>query len=174
LNWVVSWDIEPLGKSVIAVVALGSNLGDRQAHLEFAFARLASILEHLRCSSLYDTEPVDVPDAQPRFLNAAAAGETALPPRELLDVLLSIERERGRERPRPGAARTLDLDLILYGDLTIAEPALTVPHPRFRERRFVLEPVAEIVPEAIDPGTGRTMSQLLGRLEPRDHATPRR
>jgi 2-amino-4-hydroxy-6-hydroxymethyldihydropteridine diphosphokinase len=162
------------GDRAVAVVALGSNLGDRQAHLEFAFARLASILDKLRRSSVYETEPVDVPDEQPPFLNAAAVGETTVPPRELLDALLAIERERGRERPRPGAARTLDLDLILYGDRIIAGPAITVPHPRFRERRFVLEPIAEIAPETVDPETGQTMTQLLRRLELRDSSAPRR
>lgn len=97
---------------------------------------------------------------QPRFLNAAAVGWTTLAPRELLETLLRVERDFGRERPFPGAARTLDLDLILYGDLVIEEVGLSVPHPRFRERGFVLEPLAEVASDWIDPVTGRSISEL--------------
>ncbi len=93
---------------------------------------------------------------------------TALGPRALLDALLQIERECGRTRPRPGAARTLDLDLILYGGSTISESGLEVPHPRFRERRFVLEPLAEVAGEWVDPVTGRSVSALLRRLRALD------
>jgi 2-amino-4-hydroxy-6-hydroxymethyldihydropteridine diphosphokinase len=145
---------------VVAAVSLGSNLGDRGAHLDFAVARLRTILDDLRVSRYRDTDPVGVPDRQPLFLNAAAVGETALGARELLDALLAIERERGRERPFPGAARTLDLDLVLYGSLVADEPGLIVPHPRFRERLFVLEPLAEIAPDLVDPVTGRTVGEL--------------
>jgi 2-amino-4-hydroxy-6-hydroxymethyldihydropteridine diphosphokinase len=101
----------------------------------------------------------------PLFLNAAGAGESAAPARDLLDMLLAIETERGRTRPRPGAPRTLDLDLILAGDEVIAEPGLTVPHPRFRERRFVLAPLAEIAPDLIDPVTRLSVRDLLARLK---------
>ena len=94
------------------------------------------------------------------FLNAAASGETSLEPRALLESLLAIEHERGRERPAPNAPRTLDLDLILFGDRVIVEPGLIVPHPRFRERVFVLEPLAEVAPELRDPVTGRTVAEL--------------
>jgi 2-amino-4-hydroxy-6-hydroxymethyldihydropteridine diphosphokinase len=97
-------------------------------------------------------------------LNAAAVGETALSARELLDALLAIEHERGRERPRPNAPRTLDLDLILFGDAVIDEPGLTVPHPRFRERRFVLEPLSEIAPALRDPVTRQTVLELLKKM----------
>jgi 2-amino-4-hydroxy-6-hydroxymethyldihydropteridine diphosphokinase len=90
-------------------------------------------------------------------------GETDLTPRALLDTLLAIEREHGRERPAPGAARTLDLDLILYGSVRLAEPGLVVPHPRFRERLFVLEPLAELEPDWIDPVSGVAVSGLLQR-----------
>ena len=117
-------------------------------------------------SSVHETDPVGVPGDQPRFLNAVAVGETTLDARALLGELLGIERDAGRERPYAGAARTLDLDLILFGDAIIDEPRLTVPHPRFRERRFVLEPLAEIVPGLQDPVTGRTIAALLGALLP--------
>lgn len=144
-------------------VALGSNLGDRRAHLDFGVSRLRSLLAHLRVSTYRETEPVDVPDNQSRFLNGAAVGDAELTARALLVALLAIERERGRERPFPGAARTLDLDLVLFGDLIADEPDLIVPHPRFRERRFVLEPLAEIAPEMRDPATGLTAVELLAR-----------
>ena len=155
-----------MDRVVTAAVALGSNLGDRRSHLEFAVARLAAVLDNLRVSSFHETEPVGVPDAQPPFLNAAAVGAAEVPARELLAALLDIERERGRERPFPGARRTLDLDLILFGDLVVWEPDLIVPHPRFRRRRFVLEPLSEIAPQLHDPVTGETVVALLRRLGP--------
>jgi 2-amino-4-hydroxy-6-hydroxymethyldihydropteridine diphosphokinase len=147
----------------VVAVALGSNLGDRRAHLEFAVSRLESVLTDLRVSHYRDTDPVGVPDNQPLFLNAAAVGTTAMSARELLESLLAIERERGRERPFPGAARTLDLDLVLFGDAVISESDLIVPHPRFRERPFVLEPLAEIASGLVDPVTGLTVGDLLAR-----------
>lgn len=104
---------------------------------------------------------------QPRFLNGVVVGETSLPPRALLDALLAIERDRGRERPRPGAARTLDLDLIFYGSARVTEPDLVVPHPRFRERLFVLEPLAELAPDWVDPVSGASVRALLRRARPR-------
>jgi len=146
---------------VIAAVTLGSNLGDRAAHLDFAIARLAALLDNLKASRYYDTVPVGVSGPQPIYLNAAAVGKTTLSARELLDGLLAIERERGRERPHDNAPRTLDLDLILFGDAVIVEPGLVVPHPRFRERRFVFEPLAEVAAGLRDPVTGKTADQLL-------------
>ncbi len=145
----------------IVAIALGSNLGDRRAHLDYATSRLGSILGNMRVSSDVETDPVGVPGPQPRFLNAVAVGEATLPARELLATLLAIERERGRERPVPGAARTLDLDLVLFGDQIVNEPGLVVPHPRFRTRRFVLEPLAQLAPEMVDPVTGKTVKELL-------------
>ena len=149
---------------VAAAISLGSNLGDRRAHLDFAVARLATLLDNLKVSRYLETEPVGAPGPQPPFLNAAAVGETALSPRALLGALLAIERERGRERPYPNAARTLDLDLILFGARTIDEPGLVVPHPRFRERRFVLEPLAGIAPDLIDPVSRLTVGALLEKI----------
>ncbi len=145
-------------------VALGSNLGDREGYLHSAVGALAPSIHHLRVSTFHDTAPVGV-GPQPVFLNAAAVGETSLSARALLDTLLGVERDLGRERPFPGAARTLDLDLILYGDAVIDDgPSLIVPHPRFRERRFVLEPLSEIAPDWRDPVTGRTVEELLRAL----------
>ena len=142
-------------------IALGSNLGDRDAHLSGAIAALTPVLSHLRVSSFHETEPVDMVGPQPMFLNAAAVGESTLSAPAILDVLLAVEQGFGRERPYERAPRTIDLDLILYGDAVISTPGLTVPHPRFRERRFVLEPLAEIAPDWVDPVTGKTVSELL-------------
>ena len=145
-------------------IALGSNLGDREDYLRSALDALTPSLDRLRISTFHDTAPVGV-GPQPTFLNAAAVGETSLSARALLETLLAVERDLGRERPFPGAPRTLDLDLILYGDAVIAEtPSLIVPHPRFRERRFVLEPLAEIAPDWRDPVTGQTVEELLRNL----------
>lgn len=152
---------------VPVAIALGSNLGDRRRCLREAVAALAPVLANLRVSAFLETDPVGVAP-QPRFLNAAAVGHTALSARRLLATLLDVEQRFGRERPHPGAPRTLDLDLILYGDAVIHEPGLRVPHPRFRERRFVLEPLVEIAAGWVDPVTGRTVGELLEGLGIRD------
>jgi len=148
---------------VRAAVALGSNLGDRAAALTGASAELAWHLDGLTVSTFFDTLPQDV-GAQPVFLNGAAVGFWDGGPRELLDLLLSMERAAGRERPFPGAPRTLDLDLILFGDEVIDAPGLVVPHPRFRARRFVLAPLCQIAPELVDPVTGLTVAELYRAL----------
>jgi 2-amino-4-hydroxy-6-hydroxymethyldihydropteridine diphosphokinase len=145
-------------------VALGSNCGDRHAHLDYAVSRLRTFLTNLAISRYCDTVPAGVSGPQAMFLNAAAVGDTTMPARALLDALLAIEDERGRERPYPNAPRTLDLDLILYGDSVIEEPGLLVPHPRFRERRFVLEPLAEVAPGLGDPVSGKTIAELLAAV----------
>lgn len=145
-------------------IALGSNLGDREQHLRDALTALAPIVHNLRVSTFHDTAPVGVPGPQPMFLNAAAVGETTLSANALLEQLLAIEASLGRVRPYPNAPRTVDLDLILY-DAAIEESArLTLPHPRFRERRFVLEPLAEIAPDWRDPVTGKSVEELLRAL----------
>jgi 2-amino-4-hydroxy-6-hydroxymethyldihydropteridine diphosphokinase len=154
-------------ESTIAYIGLGANLGKRDATIAEALRLLD---EDDRTSVLgstvpIETEPVGYED-QPRFLNAAAKLATTRSPRELLELLLSIERALGRVRgegPRYGP-RTIDLDLLVYGNETIDEPALVVPHPRLHERRFALEPLAELDPELVVPGRG-SVSALLAELE---------
>ena len=147
-----------------AYVALGANLGDRERTLREAVAALAAEggIEVVAVSTLRETEPVGVGE-QPRFLNGAAAVETTLTARELLARLLAVEQRFGRVRvPGEHAPRTLDLDLLLYGEDVIEEPGLAVPHPRLHERRFVLEPLAELAPGLVVPGRGDVESLLTG------------
>jgi 2-amino-4-hydroxy-6-hydroxymethyldihydropteridine diphosphokinase len=153
-------------------IALGSNLGDRAAHLAWALEALGRHLTELRASPLEETAPLDVPGPQPDYLNAVAVGRTTLEPHTLIGVLLGLEAERGRVRPGPRAARTLDLDLILYGDRVIDDPRLVVPHPRFRERPFVLEPLATLAPRWRDPVTGRTLAALRNDKRPVGKSRP--
>jgi len=138
-----------------AFIGLGANLGDPESQVRRAFTTLAELpgTRLLAASSLYRSAPVGV-GAQPDFINAVAAIETRLAPRALLEALLAAERRFGRRREFPGAPRTLDLDLLLYGDRVIAEPGLIVPHPRMHERAFVLAPLAEIAPDIEIPGKG--------------------
>jgi 2-amino-4-hydroxy-6-hydroxymethyldihydropteridine diphosphokinase len=146
-------------------IAIGSNLGDRRSAIAFAAERLAAVIANLQLSDVVETEPEgDGLGDQPLYLNAVAAGETSLEPRELLEAILGIERAFGRERPYPGAPRTLDLDLILLGDVVVREAGLDVPHPRFRERFFVLGPLASIAPDLVDPVSGLRVGELLRNL----------
>ncbi|MEO7272877.1 MAG: 2-amino-4-hydroxy-6-hydroxymethyldihydropteridine diphosphokinase [Vicinamibacterales bacterium] len=146
-------------------IALGSNLGDRYAAMAFAVERLGALLANLQVSSSIDTDPEgEGLDDQPLYLNAAVIGDTDLSSAQLLAALLTIERDFGRQRPYPGAPRTLDLDLILAGDEVVEEPGLSVPHPRFRTRFFVLGPLAEVGAELSDPVSGQTVGQLLRAL----------
>jgi 2-amino-4-hydroxy-6-hydroxymethyldihydropteridine diphosphokinase len=147
------------------VIAIGSNLGDRRAAIAFAAERLARIVSNPVLSDIIETEPAgEGLEDQPLYLNAVVVGETALGARQLLQPLLEIERDFGRVRPFPGAARTLDLDLILVGDEVVHEAGLDVPHPRFRDRFFVLGPLAGIAPDLVDPVTGLRVGELLKRL----------
>jgi 2-amino-4-hydroxy-6-hydroxymethyldihydropteridine diphosphokinase len=143
----------------LAAIALGSNLGDRAATLHAAAARLSRDLRAAAVSEFIETEAEGV-GAQPRFLNGAVAGGWGGDARGLLEWLMTIEREAGRVRPFPGAPRTLDLDLILFGASIIDEPGLEVPHPRFRDRAFVLGPLSQIAPDMVDPVTARTVAEL--------------
>lgn len=143
------------------VLGLGSNLGDREAAIEGALARLAARgFRRTLLSSLYETEPVGGPP-QGRFLNAVAAGETELTPGALLDACLAVERELGRVRGERNGPRTIDVDVLLVGALTRDVPPPVLPHPRLHERRFVLVPLAEILPERVVPRLGRSVAELL-------------
>jgi 2-amino-4-hydroxy-6-hydroxymethyldihydropteridine diphosphokinase len=147
-----------------AYVGLGANLGDRERTLRAAVEALGGEegIAVVGVSTLRETEPVGV-EGQPPFLNGAAALETTLPARELLERLLAVEQRFGRVRvPGEHGPRTLDLDLLLYGCERIDEPGLTVPHPRLHERRFVLEPLAELDPELLVPGRGRVAELVTG------------
>lgn len=164
--------------SRIAAIALGSNLaspwGDREANLREAVGRVARLGEVRGVSSFHDTAPVGTTE-QPRFLNGAMLLETALEPVELMRALLAIERAMGRDRAvvtdaeQSGVApikgpRTIDLDLLLMGDVVLDTHELTLPHPAMAERRFVLEPLAEIAPAMVDPVSGCTVAEMLARL----------
>ena len=149
-----------------AYVGLGANLGEREGALRAALAALDATegIDVVAVSTFRETDPVDYLD-QPRFLNAAAALETTLAPRELLDALLEVERSLGRTREGPRfGPRTIDLDLLLYGDESLDEPGLTVPHPRLHGRAFVLEPLAELDPGLVVPGHG-PLETLLRKLD---------
>jgi len=151
-------------------IGLGGNLGDRQSFLDKAVAALQEHerLSVVQVSSYYETEPVGGPPDAPLFLNAVVQVETDLEPRELLAVLLDIERQLGRVRGERNAPRTIDLDLLLYDDLILNDPGLTIPHPRMHERGFVLEPMAEIAPDLVHPILGDTMQELWDKWEPED------
>ncbi|MCA1684875.1 MAG: 2-amino-4-hydroxy-6-hydroxymethyldihydropteridine diphosphokinase [Planctomycetia bacterium] len=151
------------------LIGLGSNLGDRKAHLDFAVAALSDTPGVIvrAVSRFRETAPVGGPVGQKAFLNAAAAIETSMAPESLLDRLNAIEHEAGRVRSEHWGERTLDLDLLLYGDTVLETPRLEVPHPRMMVRRFVLAPLAEIAPDFVEPSTGMTIASLLANLDRR-------
>ncbi len=153
----------PAMAEIAAFVALGANLGDPAAQIERAITELASLpgTRLTARSSLYLSKPAGYVD-QPDFVNAVAAMQTHLTARALLDRLLAIETRHGRSRAFKNAPRTLDLDLLLYDSLVMHEPGLTLPHPRMTERAFVLVPLAEIAPEVLIPGRGRSRDCLVG------------
>ena len=142
-------------------VAFGSNLGDRREAILSAADEISRILSEFQLSFLIETAPVGAGlEHDPPYLNAAGVGRSTRPARDLLDAFLAIEQRHGRTRPRTNAPRTLDIDLILAGDEILDEPGLRVPHPRFRERAFVLEPLATIAPGLLDPVTGKSILEL--------------
>ena len=146
-------------------LSIGSNVGDRLDHVRKACQRLqAAGFPLRRISAVYETEPVDVLE-QDWFLNLAVETETALPPLELLDRMHDIERELGRIRERPKGPRTIDIDILLYGDATLASDRLTLPHPRMLDRRFVLEPLREIAAGRRIPPSNRTVEKLYAELQ---------
>jgi 2-amino-4-hydroxy-6-hydroxymethyldihydropteridine diphosphokinase len=155
-----------------AFVALGSNLGERERNLERALAALGRRgVPTLRRSSLYLTEPVGGPP-QDDFLNAVAEVATDLAPEELLEACLAVEREMGRVRAERNGPRLIDLDLLLVGSAVRQGPRLVLPHPRMAERRFVLVPLCEIAPQALHPGLGLTVEEILARCPDRSRVAP--
>lgn len=154
-----------------AAIALGSNLDDPEAHVNRGFDDIAALPDTrlLARSKLYRTKPVGYLD-QPDFINACALVDTTLAPRELLDGLLDIERRHGRKREIPNGPRTLDLDIVLYGEQVIDEPGLTIPHPRAHEREFVLRPLRDVWPNFVIPAKAGTQPEARAPgLDPRLH-----
>jgi 2-amino-4-hydroxy-6-hydroxymethyldihydropteridine diphosphokinase len=149
----------------VAYLSLGSNIGDREANLRAAIARLNEFGDVTAVSGLYETEPVEVVD-QPWFINCAVALATDLSAEELLAGVLSIERSMGRERTRPKGPRNIDIDILLFGDAVVDSPALTIPHPGLATRQFVLAPLSEIAPEAVHPITLKSVRQMRDQIEP--------
>lgn len=154
---------------VTAILSLGSNIEPRKSFIEKAIQELAALpgTHHLRCSSIHETDPVGVPESESRclFLNAVVVLETSLSPQAFSTAIHAIEERLGRTRTGAhGAARTLDIDIVAFGDTVINTPDLTVPHPRAHQRAFVLQPLSELLPDYVFPGHQQTVTQLLKRL----------
>jgi len=147
----------------VVYLGLGSNLKDRKAQIDSAITRLGELGKILAVSSYYETEPMDVA-RQPWFLNCAVALETELMPKQLLAAVLDIEQSMGRRRTQPKGPRIIDIDILLFGNSVLNAPGLGIPHPRMQERRFVLEPLAEIAPQARHPVLKKTIAELRDAL----------
>jgi 2-amino-4-hydroxy-6-hydroxymethyldihydropteridine diphosphokinase len=147
----------------VVYLSLGSNVGDRENHLREAIQRLETAGHVVSVSSFYETEPVEFTE-QGWFLNCAVALESAKTPEQLMAAVLQIEREMGRRRTQNKGPRNIDIDILLFGDAVIDSTELSIPHPAMQQRRFVLEPLAEIVPEAWHPVAKKTVRELLGGL----------